>query len=544
MTGPNLTGPAMTAPPPLPRAQFTALILAIFCAWLPALRAPFTYDDRIEVVGNRSIRLLGNVDAILTYNTSRPFLVATYALNWWLGGLDPLGYHLLSLAIHAINAWLAWRLAARLLSPDRALLASALWALHPMTTEAVTYVTGRSDALEATAWLVALTAWIDHRAGRPHMRAVAVAATVVAMGTKEVGLLLPVVLLSVDRWIAPRPRWRDHLPFLAIGIAAVSLRLTMYGWPQPEVPRGSLTQLISQAEVWARLLALWLRPAGQSILHDVPAHVGVAGVVALLGWVCGFTWIFLRARAPSRRPLAALVAFAATLWAAWLVPASAFPLVETMAEHRAYLAGYAVILVFVATVPRPRLLWALAPVLLLATAARNRVWADEASLWGEAAARNPDSARAWYGYGEALRLAHAWGDAAPAYLRVLELEPGHIDARIDLGIVRAESGDPAGARAAWEEARSLDPKACAAHNNLAALDFRADRLTAAETGYASALAWCNDDPIPHLNLANIAWRRADLRKAAFHYREYLRVAGNGPAAPLARQRLAEMNAAP
>ncbi len=524
------------------------LLAAIALAWLPALRAPFTYDDRIEVVGNRTIRWLDSVGAIAAYNTSRPLLILTYALNWRLGGLDPLGYHVLSLVIHGVNALLAWRLAARLLPPLHAALVATLWALHPMTTEAVTYVTGRSDALEATSWLITLAAWLDFRraadarAARTQ-RALTVAAVVAALLTKEVGVLLPVALLAVDRWLVPAPRWRDHAFFWVAGAAAVAVRLGVYGWPAAEVPRSALAQLLSQAEVWTRYLALWLAPVGQSILHDHPGVARAAGALALAAWLAAGVVLLRAARTAAPGAPAALRAFAFVVGGAWLLPSSLVPLLETMAEHRAYLAGLLLALglaTLLPVTPRARVAWLLAPALLAATVARNRVWADEVALWADAAADNPASARAWYGYGEALRYARRFVEAAPAYARAAELDPDDPDARINLGIAKAESGDPDGARAAWEAVLRADPRSCAAHNNLGGLAFRAGRLEEATASYTSALGWCPDDPIAHLNLANLAWERAEVRKAAFHYREYLRVAEDGPASPIARERLRRM----
>lgn len=518
------------------------LVAAIALAWFPGLHAPFTYDDRIEVVGNRTIRWLDSVGAIAAYNTSRPLLILTYALNWRLGGLDPFGYHVVSLGIHALNALLAWRFARRLLSAERAALVAALWALHPMTTESVTYITGRSDALEATAWLVGLTAWLDFRHGAARARWVAIGAVVAGLLTKEVGVLLPVALLAADRWLAPREgvRWRDHLPFWAAGGAAVAVRLAVYGWPAAEVPRGALAQLSSQAEVWVRYLALWVVPVGQSILHDHPGVARLLGAAALAGWLGGGALLAWRARsAPAGSP-AAVRAFAFAAWAAWLVPSSLVPLLETMAEHRAYLAGYALVLAVVASVPKARRAWALLPVLLVATVARNRVWADEVTLWADAAAKNPESARAVYGHGEALRLARRFAEAAPVYERAVALDPVDPDPRVNLGIVRAETGNAVGAREAWAGVLAMDPKHCAAHNNLGTLAFNAGAFEEATAAYTSSLGWCPDDPIAHLNLANLAYLRADTRAAAFHYRAYLRVAEDGPAAPLARERLRRM----
>lgn len=527
-----------------------ALLAALLVAWAPALRAPFTYDDRVEVVGNRTIRWFSELDAIAAYNTSRPVLILTYALNWALGGLDPLGYHMLSLGIHAANALLAWRLTERLLSPGRAAFVAALWALHPMTTEAVTYVTGRSDALQATWWLLAITAWLDQRrkASTGAGALLTGVALVLALLTKELGWLLPVPLLAVDALLASTRRWKEHLPWLGLVGLAVVVRLAVYGVPAPEAPRGSLTQLLTQAEVWIRYGALWILPVGQSILHDHPASVRPAGLAALaLLLTSGALALRAARRAPPGSP-AALRAFAWILAAAWLLPSSALPLLETMAEHRAYLVGYALILAAAASAPtgpraaRPLGALAAAAILALgaATFARNRVWADEVALWADAAAKNPTSASAAYGHGEALRFARRFVEASAAYERAAALEPSDLDAKINLGIARAEAGDVDAARALWTEVLRAEPRRCAAHNNLAGLAFRAGRLEEAVSAYTSALTWCPDDPIAHLNLGNIAFQRAEVREAAFHYREYLRVAEDGPAAPLARERLRRM----
>lgn len=505
------------------------LLAAILLCWWPALHAPFTYDDRIEVVGNRTLRTISELGAIAAYNTSRPLLILTYAFDWRLNGLDPFGYHVTSLVIHAANALLAWRLARRIV-PFPALVA-ALWTLHPMTTEGATYITGRSDALEATSWLIAITAWIDHRAGRPYQRWIAWGAVATALLTKETGILLPAVLVAVDRFLTAG-RLRDHLLPWILGFGAVAARVWTYGWPRPEVPRPLLDHASSQAEAWLRYAQLWVLPVGQSILHDAATTARWQGAVAVLVVLSAFAW---STRTTPGSP-AGKRAFALVLAACWLLPSSLIPLLEPMAEHRAYLAGLGLVLA-VATLPRPTFAWVLVPILALATVQRNRTWADEVALWGDAAAKNPASARAWYGYGEALRFARRFKEAAPAYRRAAELDPHDPDAAINLGIVRAELGDTDGAREAWTALLREDPKSCPAHNNLAALAFRAGELQEAEAGYAATLNWCPDDPIAHLNLGNLATRRGDVRAAAFHYQSYLKVAEDGPAADEVRERL-------
>ena len=496
--------------------------VAIVAAWLPAMGAPWVYDDKIEVVGNRSIRLLEELGAIATYNTSRPLLIATYALNWRLGGFDPLGYHVVSVAIHVLNVLLVARLCRHFTDPTRALLAATLWGLHPMCIEAVTYISGRSDALCATGWLLAMIAWAEDR------RALAWIATGAALLTKETALAIPIALWGVDRALGRPTALRAMAPAAGLIGAASALRLAMYGWPAGEVPRDAWVQAATETEGWTRYLGLWLLPIGQSILHDLPAAVTPARVGMGVGWVAAMV---LGVRAGG------LAALATAIWGGTLVLASILPMKEFIPEHRAYLAGLAVVLPFAAWVRWSRAAFALAGVLFAATVSRNLLWTSEVAIWEEAARWNPASADAAYGHGDALRFAGDFPGAEAAYRACLALDPDRLDAKVNLGITRAEQGDLAGAKVLWLETLRADPKHCAAHNDLAGLDLRAHRLQEAISGYATTLAWCPQDPIAHLNLGNLFFDLGRAHEAARHFHTYLDVAPEGPGAVAARETL-------
>ncbi len=495
------------------------LAAAVVLAWSRVLGAPFTYDDRIEVVGNRTLRSLGEWSAIAGYHPNRPLLIGTYALNWAWGGLDPTGYHVVSLAIHVLNALLAWRLALRLLSPDRAFLAAALWALHPMTTEAVTYITGRSDGLSGTFWLLALVGWIDHRRGR-RGPALAWGAALAALLTKEMAVCLPLVFLATSRFLLDdRPPWRAWAPPVVAVAVAAGVRVMAWGWPVAEVPRGAWAQLCSQAESWWIYLRLWLLPWGQSILHDRPGEASVFGAGALLVALTAAAWLLRRG---------GLGAWALVLAVAYVGPASLIPLKEVMAEHRSYLAGYGLMVAIAAVLPLRPAVWLLPLALGSLTVVRNEAWRDEVRLWKGATDANPASADAWYGYGDALRFAQRFDEAGTAFRRVLELRPKDDDALVNLGITLVERGREADARGTWERALKANPRNCAAHNNLAGLDLRAGRLPVAAQGYASTLYWCPQDPIALRTLGGIYERMGDYRRAADTLRRYLEAAPPGP----------------
>jgi tetratricopeptide (TPR) repeat protein len=496
-----------------------ALVVAVVLVYAVALHAPFTYDDRIEVVGNRTIRALGEWSAIAGYHPNRPLLILSYALDWAWSGLDPFGYHVVSVAIHALNAALAWRLATRLVDPERALLAAATWALHPLCTEAVTYVTGRSDALSGTFWLLALLGWVDHRRG---LRGPGLAwgAMVAALLTKELAVFLPLAFWGLSRFaLGERPRLRTFWPAAVAVGAAVGVRVLVWGLPAAEVPRGALAQLGAQAEAWTVYLRLWVLPWGQSILHDHPGELRPAGIVAVVAWLLAGAWVLRRGGLPAACFL---------LGAAWLLPGSLVPLREVLAEHRSYLAGFALILGLVAAVPLRRAAWVLPLVLAALTVRRNLVWRDEVTLWHDAVDGNPASADAWYGYADALRFAQRPAEAEAAFREVLTRRPGDDNAEVNLGIAIVLQGRSEEARATWEGVLRRNPRSCAAHNDLAALDLRAGRVPAAAAGYASTLYWCPDDLLALRALGGIYAQMGDYRRATDTLRRYLEQAPPGP----------------
>lgn len=520
--------------PPTDRATRLALAAVLLVAalvYLPAVDGPFVYDDRIEVVGNPTLRDLGSPGAILTYNPGRALVILSFAIDWALWGLAPRGYHLTNVALHLVNTWLLWRLARRVLPDTRAMLTAALWAWHPMATESVAYIAGRSDTLCAAGVFVSLEAWLAGKVPR------ALAAGVFAGFCKEVAFGLPLVLAGVEV-LRGRALPRRML-FVAASIAttAVVARAVLQGLPSPEVERGALAHIGGQGAAWALYLRLWLLPLGQSVFHDLDATA-----IGALGFVAVAAVIGLAGR---RSPTARL---GCALFVVMLVPSSLLPVREVAAEHRALLAGAGVMWA-VGTLWPERLLTGrgraitlgVLSALAVTTTQRAAVWRDEVSLWGDAAGKNPASAQAQYALGDALRLAGRTREAGEAYARVLTFEPHHRDARLNLGIVLAEQGETDRARGLWLGVLREDPKACGAHNNLGALALRSGDLEGAISAWQATLRACPVDLLAHLNLGLLHARLGDAPKAAWHLTHFVDRAPVGhPQAAAARDALARL----
>src|SRR5438046_7687303 len=136
-----------------------ALALLVVAAYLPALHAGFIWDDDAYVTANATLRTLDGLRRIWLEPGAVPQYYPVTFTSFWLEyrlwGLDPVGYHLVNVLLHALNAALVWRILRRLGLPA-AWLAAALFALHPMQVESVAWVTERKNVLLAALALAAL----------------------------------------------------------------------------------------------------------------------------------------------------------------------------------------------------------------------------------------------------------------------------------------------------------------------------------------------------------------------------------------------------
>jgi len=468
-------------------------------AYLGALHNPFVYDDRLTVVENASLRTPSDLRFLFGYSLFRPLVNLSYAADYALWGLDPFGYHLTSLALHVVNVGLVYTLALRMAGAARAPVAAvpaALFAVHPLMTEAVGYVSGRSEVLCGLFFLAGLL--LARRALlslRLRDTALAVVAMLLALAAKEVAAGFPLVVLAYDRLLlegSPDERRlrvrRVHVVLFLLVLAGAAARVFVYvrheGGPSASVWRNALLQLgIS----W-RYLGLLVWPRGQSIVHEfaeVPGLLDLATLASAAGVALVFTVSHrLRARAP-------LLLFGAIWFYATLAPSSALPLNEAMAEHRAYLPSIGVFLCVAAGVDAFGHRLALVPVvalLVVLTVERNRVWSDRVRLWQDAVAKSPSTYATHDVLADLYRERGDCRSAVGEYERAIAILPGEVGAWLNLGICRAELGEPDLARQAFEEAMARAPGLAGPHFDLGLLAEKRGDRDEARRQYRAALA--------------------------------------------------------
>jgi protein O-mannosyl-transferase len=492
---------------------FLPAILALI-AHAGAAGNPFVFDDFQGILRNESIRHLGNLRWILA-GSRRPLTNLSYALDFSLWGAAPLGYHLTNLALHALNSLLAYLLVRRVgaaprhPAPDRAaLLASSLFAVHPLLTEAVGYASARAGLLAATCLLLGALAL--RRAVEPNGRrwfAVGILLWALGAAGKETGALLPLLFLAWDRLLldgdgatqgfAPGGRHtrllRLHLPLLALTAAIAIFRLASYLGREAGFTRSPWAQLLTQSNVLFRYLGRFALPIRQSVLHDVATlgptdPLGLLALAALAALLAAL-WRF-RERAP-------MAVFGAAWFLLLLAPSSLVPLGQNMAEHRVYEASLGLFLAAgdgLARLASRRPIRIALPFavagLLVASALRHRVWASPVSLWSDAAAKAPRSWAAHWALADALREAGECNAAVPEYRRALELRPGDRRVRRNLAICLAEVGPFDEGYALLAEELTAAPRDVGALINLARIEWARENVPAARGHLEQARALC------------------------------------------------------
>jgi tetratricopeptide (TPR) repeat protein len=528
-----------------------AAILACL-VYANALDNPFVYDDRDTVVANPSLVDLSNVRFVLAFSPFRPVLNASYAADRWLWGYRPLGYHLTNTALHALVVVLLYFTIAAALTDARAsraspdddaglirwasFLGASAFAVHPLMSEAVGYVSGRSEVLCAV-WFLSSLLLARRAMVASSWRAAAGSAIcgVLALASKEVAIALPVVLVAYDWLIRPGPDdgrswrlWRIYVPALALVAAAGAYRwLALRQAGASADLRTAGLSLLTQAIVIWRYLGLIVWPVGQSIMHGVHR---VTSLTDPLAWTAIAAFAGAGAAAVRLRSRVPLILFGSLWFFAAIAPSSSVvALREGMAEHRVYLASAGLFVAAASAlaaavrgqtgvrpgsdrgqtgvrplaVPFAGVAAALAvlAVLSVLTVRRNAVWASPISLWSEAVERAPGMWEPHYALADALREANRCPEAVGEYERVVELRPQHRDAHTNLGICLGQLGRLGDADAAFQRVLQIDPSFARAYTNLAALALVAGEPARARDYYREAIVKDPQNVLARMQLA-------------------------------------------
>ncbi len=517
-------------PPAWESRLWTAgLILLVTVVYLPTLNNGFVCDDDAAVENNFALRSTSGLFNIWfkpdAHDRYEPLTLTTFWAEYHLWGLTPRGYHIVNLLLHATSAVLIWRLLARLAVPG-ALLAAAIFAVHPVMVESVAWISERQNVLSCALALGSLLAYLrfsppeipkPSKARLPAPRdnrryyALALVLYLAALLSNAVTALLPAVLLVIYAWKRDRVTLRDVVPlvpFLALGLAMACVMISIPGSFLRAEAEGDNLGLLQRLSIAGR--AMWFY-AGKLAWPDPLIFVYPRWTTdpraewqylfpaAALAVLVGLWWAGPRI---GRGPLAAVLIFAGTL-AASMILFGVNPFHEPfLADRFQYHASIALIALAAATLAlggsrlasqtpwlaRLAVVGMLVPLALVAHQ-RTRTYRDSATLWENTIAQNPASWTAEQNLGTVLDTVQRKPDKAiPHFRKAIELQEQRIRENPRVTDYRANLADTHARLAAAQQNAGQQDDAVASRNNAIELRETLVRENPTVAAFREALA--------------------------------------------------------
>jgi Flp pilus assembly protein TadD len=514
---------------PSPRALVLLGLLALL-PYLNALPDGFTFDDGPVIRKNPVVTDGVDVLRILASPTPpgdlyRPITMLSFAINERLSPGRPALFHAVNISLHAITTLLVYLLALRLLDSARAaVIGAALFAVHPIHTEAVTNIVGRAELLAALFGLAALltaarAGATARRGSRLALQVTSLTAFSLAVMSKESGLtVLPLILwLRVVRRGPPvrtavwqEVRSLDWVAYLLCALVFVGLRFYVTRAMTPTETVTPLDNVLAFVPPIVRIRSalgvLWDYFGLLNVPFVLSADYSYLEAPVITSWVdarffAGLALlvtaalVFLRRREPAIRfgvvfPLVAISLTANVL----------FPIGTIKAERLLYFpsVGWVIVLAYgfdlLLATPRYRSIAvaALAAVVLafgVRTWLRNMDWADNATLYRSMVQGAPNSAKARYNLGVALQDEGAHDAAIVQFRRALSIYPWAEGAALGVGYSLAKKGFSNEAIEWYERALEIAPGLTQAHIDLCGADLTIGRMEAAAAACRDGLRY-------------------------------------------------------
>jgi len=516
-----------------PLLHITLIVILCCLAYSNSLDVPFEFDDIHQIVENPIVKDLfyfSDFDAAREFPTFHGLQMRTIgyfslAVNYKFGGTSVTGYHIFNLLIHLLNSVLVYRLVCLTLkiskripenlarsAPLLALCVALLFAVHPIQTQAVTYVIQRITSLAAFFCLLSLTAYIDSRRSmieKNHVKTIlwlviATASMVAAMKTKEIAFTFPIIIVLYE-FIFLNSSLKKRLFFLLpLLLTMLIIPLSLVGSQKPvgevmisasDVTRvarsiSRVDYLTTQFKVIVSYLRLLVFPVNQNLDYDHPVYTNFWNPWILLCFLF-LTALFIMAiylsgfrlyhlgigpKPDQLTPQSSRLVGFGLLWffIALSVESTIIPINDLMVEHRLYLpsAGFFMAIVVCGWLLTQHLKkkWpGFGKVTIIVSAAivltfsgmtytRNYVWSDSLRLWQDVVSKSPWNPRGYNNIGIYYDQRGEYAKAIPYFQKAVSIRPEYSEALVNLGIAHASLKQTDLAITYYKKALAVRPK--------------------------------------------------------------------------------------
>lgn len=488
------------------RIWFWVFIFLTLAAYRNSFDAAFHYDDYPNIVNNPLVHSFDRIPE-LWRQWKRLFIpYFSFLLNWTLAGPDPSWFHWVNITIHLLNSVMVYVLTKEIFRltgkfdrisnriPQIATAAGLIFLLHPVQTQAVTYIVQRSTLLATLFTLASTVTYLRFLSkGKTQYLITSLFSFVLACFCKPIVYILPVILICLEPL---RPAGKTNarplvriLPYFIIlaGVYWICFHPSVLQYGMDKTTRETTgisrsSYLITQADVIRTYLKLLVFPLRQNFDYDYPVSPYPPGIRTLSsGLFVSGLFIWTAAVYFKKKSAAAFggIWFFLTL----ILESSVIPIRDIMNEHRLYLplAGFSIFIAasFASFLKKPGLyltvVFILAAGLSFFTFRRNEVWRTDVSLWSDVLAQSPGSLRALTNLGSA----HKRESSVPEQIRFFETAAaGHPDfavqSYLELAAIYHLRNDLENEIKTYEKILLISPRYKAAQKNLGMVYLRAE----------------------------------------------------------------------
>ncbi len=448
------------------------LASVIVLSYSNTFKAPFVFDDRaavfeeliqIDRLSQVSFAWLGKL-----VQASRSVSQLSFAVNFYFGQYNVFGYHLVNLIIHILVSWSVFlfiRATISLSGPDRdgservALVGALIFALHPIQTQAVTYIVQRQTGLATLFYIWSLLFYIQARvSAKRGYFFLGILSGILAVGSKQTAAILPVTIFVYEfyffrerkkEWLK-KNRYVLGLIFLApVVIGLVYTGPNVMGWILEQYAKrefSPLERVLTEQRVLLHYLTLVILPVPSRfcLQYNFPISGGLSAAT-LFAMAFHVVALVTAARSAKSRPM---LSFAIVWFYLNLIIESSVLGLELVYEHRMYLPSISLFYIIglcyhiLADSVGSRgkgaivgILFIVLSALGLSTYLRNRVWGSNESVWEDVLRKNPDSVRALQNLGNAYLEHGRREEAKQQFEKALQLDDKNVTTLNNLGVL-------------------------------------------------------------------------------------------------------------
>ncbi len=466
--------------------QCAVLILLGLAIYHQTFGFGFVFDDKTFIINNVYIQNLHKIDQLWSFLPKTRFIVMySFALNYFIGHLDPQGYHIFNFIIHLLATLLVWGTATLIFktvgwipSTDKIqqklpFIISVLFLVHPCQTQAVTYISQRFESLATVLYLATIYCYLRARTTSSRMPQISFftlscVCALLGLLTKEVAITIPLMLLAIELILHPKPQERSSEPLPISGdtdrikifivlltagtlLGTLFLKLLHFDLSSlfliripSESHYGDILNVgnysLTQMRVFLTFCRLLIFPVNQNLDYDFPASTDLMHPpLTLVGM--GLIAIFILLIFKLRKKLP-LVAFGLA-WMLITFSINLAPRLNVIWEHKLYLISFGFFLsttalLSIAIQSRRLLFYLLVSIISIwafATYQRNQIWHDGFTLWTDVIKKSPGKARPYAALGQ-LYLESKHYDEAIRYLDLaVTMDPSDQKNYLNLGII-------------------------------------------------------------------------------------------------------------